>query len=71
MNSYNDRNHSDEPEVVLIPREQLDHAISLTVKSTGFSEHDLETQAKTGQFASDRARLAWDLVRDGRRTQAR
>lgn len=70
MDAVRTRHDDQEPEVALIPRERLIEAISRTVKATGFTAHELECQAKTGEFASDRARLAWGLVKDGRRLQA-
>lgn len=54
------------PYVELMPREQLQHELAVTVKATGFTEDELAEQAQQGLFVSHEAQLAWDLLKDVR-----
>jgi len=58
---------NDTPDVELVSAEELIESARRTVESTGFTIVQLEDQAFRGEFANERARLAWGLVGDIRR----
>lgn len=61
------RTASGDGDVELLSSDEFHMAVDSTVASTGFTVEELRVQAKEGSFQSDRARIAWDIVRAAER----
>mgnify|MGYP006892280554 FL=1 len=58
-------------DVELVSFEELSESVAATVRRLGWSKEELAEQARRGEFVSERARLAWGLIRDLERVRSR
>ena len=53
-----------EPEVLLLSHAEYKKAMQRVVEQSGFTFEQLQRQAEDNAFKTERARLAWLMVRD-------
>jgi hypothetical protein len=57
------KNSQGQPTVVELDKAGLKRAVDATLRSSGYTYKQLESQARSGSFESPRARVVWGAVK--------